>query len=67
MKLKNKIIDVDQFTDTGDLVVFKADLKHGVKIIDKNKKYNPISFKGRWMVIFSTNKLIDNKKIRNSK
>ena len=67
VKVKNKIIDVDQFTDTGDLVVFKADLKHGVKIIDKNKKYNPISFKGRWMVIFSTNKLIDNKKIRNSK
>ena len=52
---------------TGDLIIIKADTPYGVDIIDKNKIYKPLLFKDRWMVIFSTNKLPDNNKIKNSK
>ena len=51
---------------TGDLIIIKADTPYGVDIIDKNKIYKPLLFKDRWMVIFSTNKLIENKLIKNS-
>ena len=66
-KISNKTIYLDKYASTGDLIIFKANKPHGVKIIDKNKKYNPLSFNGRWMVIFSTNKLIENKSVRDSK
>ncbi len=66
VQVDKNIIDVDEKTETGDLVIFKANLKHGVDVIDKKSNYNPLSFDGRWMVIFSTNKLIDNNKIKNS-
>ena len=66
--IKNgKKILLDSYAHTGDLIIIKADTPHGVDIIDINKIYKPLSFKGRWMVIFSTNKLSDNNKIKNSK
>lgn len=65
--INNKTIYLDKYASTGDLIILKANKPHGVKIIDENKKYNPLSFNGRWMVIFSTNKLIDNKSVRDSK
>ncbi len=66
VEIDKKIINVDEKTETGDLVIFKANLKHGVDFIDKKSIYDPLSYDGRWMVIFSTNKLIDNNKIKNS-
>jgi len=66
VQINERIINVDDKTEIGDLVIFKANLKHGVEIIDKKSKYEPLSFDGRWMVIFSTNKLINNQKIKNS-
>ena len=65
-KMKNENIYLDKYASTGDLIILKANNPHGVKQIDKNKKYNPLSFNGRWMVIFSTNKLINNKSVQNS-
>ena len=66
VQINERIINVDDKTEIGDLVIFKANLKHGVEIIDKKSEYEPLSFDGRWMVIFSTNKLINNQKIKNS-
>lgn len=66
--IKNgKKILLDSYAHAGDLIIIKADTPHGVDIIDINKIYKPLSFKGRWMVIFSTNKLPNNNKIKNSK
>lgn len=65
--LKKKKIYLDKYTSTGDLILFNADTTHGVETIDPKVKYKPLNFKGRWMVIFSTNKLLNNKIIKNSK
>lgn len=64
--INNEKVYLDKYTSSGDLVIFKADTPHGVEKIDENTNYRPLSFKGRWMVIFSTNKLIENKSIKNS-
>ena len=66
VRLDNKIIFLDDYASSGDLIIFKANIPHGVKNIDEKKIYKPLSFNGRWMVIFSTNKLINNKIIKNS-
>ena len=66
IKLKNKEIYLDKYASVGDLIIFKADNPHGVKKIDEQNQYKPLAFTGRWMVIFSTNKLIENKLIKNS-
>ena len=64
--INDKKFFLDKYAITGDLIIFKASNPHGVELIDRKKKFNPLSLKGRWMVIFSTNKLTDNKKISNS-
>lgn len=64
--IKNQKIYLDQFSEIGDIVIFKADLPHGVDVIDKNKKYIDLDFKGRWMLLFSTNKLPLNNEVPDS-
>lgn len=63
---KNKI-NLDNYSDYGDLIFFKADLAHGVDKIDPDANYNPLKGNGRWMALFATNKLPKNKKIKDSK
>ena len=60
-----KII-IDDTLNVGDLLFFNAELIHGVDHIDKNKKSSWLDFQGRWMMLFSVNKLYDNKSIVDS-
>ena len=65
-KLDNEKISTDDYMDVGDIVFFKADIKHGVDLIDKGFKENWLEFKGRWIAIFAINKLASNKVIQNA-
>ena len=63
---KVDIINLDNMLDIGDLVFFNADIPHGVEKIDEGT-HNPwLDFKGRWMMLFSVNKLYDNDLISDS-
>lgn len=64
--INEKKINIDDYSDIGDLIIFKANLPHGVNRIDPNSKNNPLSAKGRWMTLFATNKLPNNTKILDS-
>lgn len=59
-KENGRKICVDTLTDVGDLVLFNATIPHGVETIDPQESLDWFSFKGRWMMIFATNKLSDN-------
>ena len=56
-------IFTDDICDIGDVVLFNAQVPHGVKIIDEESQEDWLSFEGRWMMIFATNKLFDNQEI----
>jgi len=56
----------DDLADIGDVVLFNAQMPHGVKTIDESKKIDWLSFEGRWMMIFATNKLSNNTAIANA-
>ena len=57
---------LDDICDIGDVVFFNAQVPHGVKVIDEAKDEDWLSFEGRWMMIFATNKLFDNEDIQDS-
>ena len=65
-KNKKKIF-IERYANIGDIVMYNAKIPHGVEIIDPQKKVNWLDFKGRWMMLFATNKLYHNKIIKNSK
>lgn len=68
VKKEKKKICIDNLTELGDIVIFKASMPHGVDFIDPQLGRSNINkFKGRWMALFATNKLIYNNKIKNSK
>lgn len=52
-----EIIFGDDLCDIGDVLFFNAVIPHGVKVIDEHKEEDWLSFEGRWMMIFATNKL----------
>lgn len=54
---------IDDFSEVGDLIFFKANLPHGVEQIDPKSESNLLNVKGRWMALFATNKLPNNNKI----
>lgn len=60
VNINKKKINVDNYSDLGDLIIFKANLPHGVEKIDPYIKNNPLGSKGRWMALFATNKLTKN-------
>jgi hypothetical protein len=53
----------DDLCEIGDVLFFNAVIPHGVKRIDETEKEDWLSFEGRWMMIFATNKLADNTQI----
>ncbi len=59
-------IFVDDIADVGDLVLFNAIIPHGVETIDPEENVEWLSFEGRWMMIFATNKLSGNTVIANA-
>lgn len=63
---KNKIF-IEKLANIGDIVMYNAQILHGVEVVDPKKKVDWLDFKGRWMMLFATNKLYHNKLIKNSK
>ena len=59
-------IYLDEISEPGDVVYFNAILPHGVERIDPDEKVDWLSFEGRWMLLFATNKLFDNAAIRDA-
>lgn len=54
---------LDDSADIGDVVLFNAQVPHGVHTIDEDKSKDWLSFEGRWMMIFATNKVVGNDKV----
>jgi hypothetical protein len=59
-------IYLDDISEPGDVVYFNAIIPHGVEKIDPQSKPDWLSFEGRWMLLFATNKLSDNASIRDA-
>lgn len=59
-------IYLDDLSEPGDVVYFNAIIPHGVERIDPNSKVDWLSFEGRWMLLFATNKLSGNSAIRDA-
>ena len=59
-------IYLDDVSEPGDVVYFNAIIPHGVEKIDPRSAVDWLSFKGRWMLLFATNKLSDNSAIRDA-
>lgn len=64
---QSKKIFIESYANIGDIVMYNAEIQHGVEIVDPKKKNSWLDFKGRWMMLFATNKLHNNKSIKNSK
>lgn len=63
---ENKL-NIDDYVNIGDLILFSPQMVHGVDIIDPdNKDNNFLSFTGRWMCLFAVNKLNNNNIISDS-
>jgi hypothetical protein len=62
----NKKIYLEEFADIGDIVLYDATIPHGVDLIDPKSKNHWLNFKGRWMMLFATNKLSNSDHIKNS-
>ena len=63
---EKELIFIDDLVEVGDVVLFNAQVPHGVKIIDQGVKEDWLSFEGRWMMIFATNKLFDNNEVQDA-
>ena len=46
-----------EITEVGDIVLFNAQTPHGVATIDPEKEVPWLSFEGRWVMLYATNKL----------
>jgi hypothetical protein len=63
----NKKTCTDKFCEVGDILLFNANMAHGVDIIDsKKKKISWNKFIGRWILLFAVNKIAGNNKISDS-
>lgn len=56
----------EQFLDPGDILLFNALCPHGVATVDEEVEYDPLSTKGRWMMLFAVNKTANNTSIANA-
>jgi hypothetical protein len=57
-------IFIEHNTKPGDVVLFSAEMPHGVATIDPTAEPDWPSFEGRWMAIFAVNKLATNNRVR---
>ena len=46
----NKKLNIENKLEIGDSVIFYGSITHGVEKVDKNKKLNWNSYKGRWFI-----------------
>lgn len=63
---EKELIYVDDLVEIGDVILFNAQIPHGVKTIDEDKEDDWLSFEGRWMMIFATNKVTGYNEINDS-
>tara|TARA_A100001011_G_C14264891_1_gene824208 strand:+ start:378 stop:1133 length:756 start_codon:yes stop_codon:yes gene_type:complete len=56
---------VDDYVESGDLILMNGDLPHGVQKIDPEKDFN-LYGSGRWMGLFAINKVAGSEKAPNS-
>jgi hypothetical protein len=66
-KASGEKIYVDEISEIGDAVYFNAVTPHGVEKIDADAEPDWVSFEGRWMMLFATNKLSGNTAIANAR
>lgn len=59
-------IMVEDILDWGDVIYFNARCPHGIEPIDPELPMDWLSFRGRWAMIFTVNKLSSNQAISNS-
>jgi len=50
-------VQTDEISDVGDIVLFNAKTPHGVELIDSDKQSPWLSFEGRWVMLYATNKV----------
>ncbi len=62
----NSRVYVEKNASIGDVILFSADIPHGVETIDQGTEEDWSSFKGRWMMIFAMNKVNENVQIDDS-
>lgn len=55
----NKKIYIDNLCKPGDIVYFRADITHGVDVIDPSIEDDWLSYNGRWMGLLAMNKFHD--------
>ena len=60
------LLYVEDSCEVGDVVLFNARIPHGVTLIDEHLDADWLSFEGRWMMIFATNKLSLNQNVSNA-
>ena len=63
---QNSRVAVEKSAKVGDVILFNAQIPHGVETIDETAEENWVSFKGRWMMLFAMNKINDNTKVSDS-
>lgn len=63
---KDERIHIDQLCNIGDVVLFHAQLPHGVEDIDSDAPMNWPLFQGRWVALAAVNKLESNTAIANA-
>lgn len=61
---EGRLIFIENDAKPGDVVLFSAEMPHGVATIDPTAIANWPSFEGRWMAIFAVNKLATNMRVR---
>ncbi|MEZ4873525.1 MAG: hypothetical protein R2827_15045 [Bdellovibrionales bacterium] len=63
---KGERVFLDDVSDVGDVLYFKADLVHGVEKIDPGSNEDWLDFQGRWMGLLAVNKLNFNDSVQDS-
>lgn len=63
---KTSRIAVEQRASVGDVILFNAQIPHGVETIDEHADEDWSSFRGRWMMLFAMNKVTANNRIDDS-
>lgn len=60
VRLNGERIYTEDMTEPGDILLFNARCTHGVETIDAGQNTDPMSAKGRWIMLFAVNKVAGN-------
>ena len=55
---QGNVVDTDALMEKGDVLLFNAEVMHGVAPIDPDEELDWLSFRGRWSMIASTIKTV---------